>query len=258
MSRNVGRTGAAPWLGTLAVADGALCYAGALSNASGHHHVATQIVHAWAGSFELSDDRDNRVVTSAAIIPSGCDHSIRILEPVASGFIVFVDPSAPIMSQAEKLLRSGEDASRWAEAGQALGWEEPLAHDPASILRQIVDAQRHDDESVSDAWHPSVRQAVGLVPDLLPERVDLSTIARAVSLSPSRLSRLFNEQVGQSFPAYVRWVRLRFAVEALQRGLSLTDAAHAAGFTDSAHANRVCHEMFGLSPSEASRNLVWA
>ena len=46
-------------------------------------------------------------------------------------------------------------------------------------------------------------------------------------------------------------------VEALQQGASLTDASHAAGFTDSAHANRVCHEMFGMSPSRASRHLVW-
>ena len=252
------KAGAAPWSGVLAVADGALCYVGALSDARGHHHVATQIVRAWAGSFELSDGRNKRVVTSAAIIPSGCDHSIRILEPVVSGVLVFVDPAAPILSHVAKLARSSDDAGRWAEAGQALGWVEPKVSDPASILQGFIAAQRQDDGPGCEAWHPSVREAVELVPELLPERVDLSTIARAVSLSPSRLSRLFNDQVGQSIPTYVRWVRLRFAIEALQRGLSLTDAAHAAGFTDSAHANRVCHEMFGLSPSQASRNLVWA
>lgn len=82
----------APWSGVLAVADGALCYVGALSDAHGHHHVATQFVRAWAGSFELADGHNNRVVTSAAIIPSGCDHSIRILKPVVSGVLVFVDP----------------------------------------------------------------------------------------------------------------------------------------------------------------------
>jgi transcriptional regulator GlxA family with amidase domain len=38
-------------------------------------------------------------------------------------------------------------------------------------------------------------------------------------------------------------------------GGTLTDAAHAAGFADSAHMNRVCHEMFGLAPSEAVRRL---
>ncbi|MGI8814985.1 MAG: helix-turn-helix domain-containing protein [Pseudonocardia sp.] len=61
-----------------------------------------------------------------------------------------------------------------------------------------------------------------------------------------------------SFPAYLRWTRLRRAVEGLRAGGNLTDAAHAGGFTDSAHLNRVCHEMFGLAPSAiASDQLRW-
>ena len=255
---NVEGPGVAAWAGVLAVADGALCYVGALSDARGHRHVATQIVRAWSGSFELIDGRNNRVSTSAAIIPSGCEHSIRVLETVVHGALVFVDPAASLVSEVAKLVPSGDDASRWAEAGRALKWVEPSDPDPASILQAIVDVRRLDGESGCQDWHPGVRKALGLVAETLPERVTLSTIARAVSLSPSRLSSLFNDQVGQSLPSYVRWVRLRLAVEALQRGLSLTDAAHAAGFSDSAHANRVCHEMFGLSPSQASRNVVWA
>ncbi len=251
-------TGIAPWSGALAVADGALCYVGALSDARGHHHVATQVVRAWVGSFELADGHNNRVVTSAAIIPSGCEHSIRVLTPDVRGALVFIDPAVVVAPGMTGLAHNGDDATRWAQAGQALGWPDPADADPASILAKIVTTQRQGGGEASEAWHPSVRRAVELVPQLLPEPVDLSTIARAVALSPSRLSRLFNDQVGQSFPAYVRWVRLRLAVEALQQGMSLTDAAHAAGFTDSAHANRVCHEMFGLSPSQASRNLVWA
>lgn len=34
-------------------------------------------------------------------------------------------------------------------------------------------------------------------------------------------------------------------------GGTITDAAHAAGFTDISHANRAFHEMFGLTPSVA-------
>lgn len=100
--------------------------------------------------------------------------------------------------------------------------------------------------------------AVELIPRLLPGTVRLGDVAKHVGLSAGRLGRLFNDQVGQSFPTYVRWARLRAAVEAVRDGASLTEAAHSAGFTDSAHANRVCHEMFGLSPSAASRDLVWA
>lgn len=240
------------WSGALAVVAGALCYTGTLSDARQHHHVATQVVRAWAGAFELADARGRSAVTSAAVIPSGHDHSIRILEPT-SGVLAFLDPSA--------FSRTGtdsDDVADWVRAGDELPcWASPLP--PGRLLDELLTAPPSGYcRPTADIWHPSVLAAVELIPRLLPGTVRLTDVAKDVALSPGRLGRLFNEQVGQSFPTYVRWARLRSAVEAVRDGASLTDAAHAAGFTDSAHANRVCHEMFGLSPSAASRDLVWA
>ncbi|MCV7068867.1 helix-turn-helix transcriptional regulator [Mycolicibacterium farcinogenes] len=240
------------WSGALAVVAGVLCYTGTLSDARQHHHVATQVVRSWAGAFELSDGRGRRAVTSAAVIPSGRDHSIRILEPT-SGVLVFLDPSA-----FSRVGIDSDDVADWVRAGDELPcWTSPLP--PEMLLGELLAAPPSGYARPSaDLWHPSVLAAVELIPRLLPGTVRLGDVAKEVGLSPGRLGRLFNDQVGQSFPTYVRWARLRCAVEALRDGASLTDAAHAAGFTDSAHANRVCHEMFGLSPSAASRDLVWA
>ena len=55
-----------------------------------------------------------------------------------------------------------------------------------------------------------------------------------------------------SFSTYIRWLRLRRAMEVMSSGASLTTSAHEAGFTDSAHLNRICHSMFGLTPSAAT------
>ncbi|MEH3131214.1 MAG: AraC family transcriptional regulator [Mycolicibacterium neoaurum] len=248
----------ARWAGALAVADGALCYVGALSDADSHHHVATQIVRAWSGSFELTDGHGRCAMTQAAIIPSSCEHSIRVPHRDVRGALVFLDSGSALGSGIAELVSGGSDVTRWVTAGHELVKTMDLAAgDPASILETIAGARGADHHPGPGPWHPYVRLAVDRIAELLPEPVTLVEVANAVGMSPSRLSRLFNEQVGQSFPAYVRWRRLRLAVEALQRGASLTDAAHTAGFTDSAHANRVCHEMFGLSPSLASRHLVW-
>jgi AraC-like DNA-binding protein len=76
-----------------------------------------------------------------------------------------------------------------------------------------------------------------------------------VHLSPDRLGRLFTRDVGLSFSAYVRWARLMRAMEIARDGGTLTDAAHAAGFSDSSHANRVVHEMFGIAPITAQRGV---
>lgn len=240
------------WSGAVAVVAGALCYTGTLSDARQHHHVATQVVRTFTGAFELSDAHGRRVVTSAAVIPSGHDHGIRILEPT-SGILAFLDPS-----MFSRIATDSDDVATWVAAGHQLPcWTSPLP--PEQLLGQLIATPPTGyTRPTADIWHPSVLAAVELIPRLLPGQVRLTDVARQVALSPSRLGRLFNDQVGQSFPTYVRWARLRCAVEAVRDGASLTDAAHAAGFTDSAHANRVCHEMFGLSPSAASRDLVWA
>ncbi|MGA5215123.1 helix-turn-helix domain-containing protein [Streptomyces cinereoruber] len=78
-----------------------------------------------------------------------------------------------------------------------------------------------------------------------------------MGISPSRLGHLFAEQLGLAYPAWRRWMCLRRAVEAVRAGASLTDAAHDAGFADSAHLSRTCRAMFGLTPTEAVRAAGW-
>jgi AraC-like DNA-binding protein len=78
----------------------------------------------------------------------------------------------------------------------------------------------------------------------------VASVAGAVALSPDYLGRLCKQQTGVSLSAAIRWERLVAAVSHLLDGRSITDAAHLAGFADGSHANRVCWEMTGATPSE--------
>jgi len=84
----------------------------------------------------------------------------------------------------------------------------------------------------------------------MPTAADL---AQTVGLSEGRLLHLFSQQVGVPLRRYVLWLRLRhvFYVWALSR--SLTEAAHAAGFADSAHLSRTFRSMYGVRPSDLFR-----
>ncbi len=53
---------------------------------------------------------------------------------------------------------------------------------------------------------------------------------------------------------YVLWERLLLAIQQLTGGVTLTEAAHWAGFSDSAHFSRTFTRMFGLSPSLLTKN----
>jgi AraC-like DNA-binding protein len=84
---------------------------------------------------------------------------------------------------------------------------------------------------------------------------DAPALAASVHLSPGRLAQVFRAATGVSLRSYRLWLRLLDAVTALAGGASLTSAAHAAGFADSAHLSRTFRRMFGIAPSAWSRGL---
>jgi AraC family transcriptional regulator len=84
-------------------------------------------------------------------------------------------------------------------------------------------------------------------------RLPAAEAASLVRLSSHRFQHLFRDGTGIPFRRYLLWLRLVDAVEAIAGGASLTTAAHAAGFADSAHLSRTFRRMFGLTPSVVSK-----
>lgn len=87
----------------------------------------------------------------------------------------------------------------------------------------------------------------------LDEPLSLTKAAQGIYLSPSRLRHLFVEQTGLPFKTYLLWLRLVRAVQVYSEGKSLTEAAHLAGFSDSAHFSRIFRRTFGLPASTLTR-----
>ena len=77
--------------------------------------------------------------------------------------------------------------------------------------------------------------------------------AVGVHLSESRLRHLFVEQTGLAFKTYMLWLRMVHALQIYAEGHSLTDAAHGAGFADSAHFSRIFKRTFGLPATTLAR-----
>ena len=81
----------------------------------------------------------------------------------------------------------------------------------------------------------------------LDEPLGLSNAAGLVGLSRHRLRHLFVEQTGLQLRTYLLWLRLTRGLQSYARGSSLTEAAHDAGFSDSAHFSRTFRRMFGTA-----------
>jgi len=83
----------------------------------------------------------------------------------------------------------------------------------------------------------------------LDRPITLNAAAASVFLSPSRARHLFAANTGLPFKTFVLWQRLERAVELYAMGRSLTEAAHEAGFADSAHLSRTFRKTFGIPAS---------
>ena len=101
-----------------------------------------------------------------------------------------------------------------------------------------------------------IREAIARIHegDLLRAERPIRRLAARVYLSEGRFRHLFREQMGMSVGRYLLWERLLAAIDGAAKGASLSEAAHGAGFADSAHLSREFRAAFGLAPSEVFKN----
>ena len=80
----------------------------------------------------------------------------------------------------------------------------------------------------------------------------MGELTRIVSLSESRLSHLFKENVGISLKKYLLWCKLRTAIsQFLDKKEDLFSALIQSGFYDQPHFSRAFKTMLGVKPSQA-------
>jgi AraC-like DNA-binding protein len=84
-------------------------------------------------------------------------------------------------------------------------------------------------------------------PDAFGRAHDAAALA---CLSPSRFRARFDAELGLPFRRYRLWRRMAAVMRAVAAGATLTDAAHCAGFSSSAHLSTTFKRMFGLTASD--------
>ena len=213
-----------------------------------HRHFTASIVFALAEPFSFRAERQRwRTLRGVAVAPNIYQQMDSIGRRVA---ILQVDPETEAYARMARLF---------AERG-------PVVELAGAVVDRLVaaagDAERPDLDAaalwartldeVAGPWQhaatidPRVAQVQDLIKRSFPSAPAVAEVAAAVGLSASRLIHLWKDEVGISLRRYVLWLRLRHVIARITIGDSLTDAAHDAGFADSAHLSRTFSSMFGL------------
>lgn len=125
----------------------------------------------------------------------------------------------------------------------------------AERWRGFVPGQDDLREAVGDAARVPARgvdRRLSVALEALEDpRVDVATAAARARLSESRLTHLMTDTLGAPPRTWRAWLRLQRAIHAsVFGGVNLTEAAHHAGFADSAHLTRTCKLLTGVRPGQ--------
>jgi AraC-like DNA-binding protein len=234
--------------GTLFVSGTWVLYVGPLVATTQHAHHAAQIIIAPQGLY-IEDGGNRRIRMSAAVIPPRLRHRHGACTHAA---LLFLDGDDPTSRQ---LSRNAEPRCETWER-DTLDLSVPRDPTPAQA-RALVDSilPALEMREPPRPRHPAVRRMCEYLDR--SDHVDLAALSHEAGLSPRQMRHAFTRDVGLPMLAYLRWKRLRRAASAIEAGASLTAAAAAAGFADSAHLSRAFRQQFGLTPTQGLSSITW-
>jgi AraC family transcriptional regulator len=239
------------WEGaSLWIIDAAPAKPGETERADFHAHHAIQISLALGGWFRL-DTQDAHVRSEVAAVAADTKH---VIDAEGLTGIVFIEPE----SEAGRAITRRLFAERELVAVETKiigNFRERLAaastakddHALVALGRELVSILSAG--AVANDADPRIRKVIAWAAEQIDQPISLSDAIAVGGLSASRLRHLFVEQTGLPFKTYLLWLRLTRAVEVVAGGASLTQAAHEAGFSDSAHFSRTFRRMFGVPPA---------
>jgi AraC family transcriptional regulator, arabinose operon regulatory protein len=128
-----------------------------------------------------------------------------------------------------------------------------------NALEEILIHIAHHFKQHQSNLDPRIEEVLRLLADRMAEPLTVDELAQSVSLSPSRLSHLFKEQVGDSIIKTLLKMRLQQAARLLQfTTRQVNEIAHDVGFASPFYLTRQFKVYYGMSPTQYRANMQTA
>ncbi|WP_347985856.1 AraC family transcriptional regulator [Methylomonas sp. AM2-LC] len=241
------------------IRDGRTLFTGPLYYNASHQHGAPVFLAGLYGKFRLRLYGGDWLWCRTAIIPAGVPHELDVGgEPIT---VLYIEPTVATVDVFKPLINDSQ-ALNGALVGNGgeIHFMRDLYEDrnkpdwTSEALHNLLEYAKR--RSQVQAVDPRLTQIIDYLFEHGDDLTSVEILASQVELSSSRFQHMFSQQIGVPFRRYRGWNRMRQAIREIIRGHNFTTAAHATGFTDSAHFSHEFRKIFGAPPTITLRKLA--
>ncbi len=226
---------------------------GASFDAAPHNHHAIQVIWPQRNSLCKLNEND---IAELVIIDSKIEHQLQM----SAGWILLVEPKSNLGQELSNKL-AGQSLKTFSSPFSTTMKTPTQTEDLTVLLTPLFSTLKLtnqllliNNDTVVDKRIQQLLTQLGqcLHGDCIkPSNWRASEVAKQLALSESRFLHLFSEELGIAWRPYLLWRRMMCAIQAMVNNSSATEAAHLAGFSDSAHLSRTFKNAFGMTIRQA-------
>ncbi len=226
---------------------------GSSVDAAPHSHHAIQVI--WPENNSLSK-LNGSDISELVIIDSKVEHQLQM----SAGWILLVEPKSNL-GQALSSKLAGQALKAFSSSFYPTIKPPLQTEELTALLIPLFKALKLSNQSVfinhSTVVDKRIQRLLTELNQCLhgdcikPSNWRASEVASQLALSESRFLHLFSDELGIAWRPYLLWRRMMCAIQAMINNSSATEAAHLAGFSDSAHLSRTFRNSFGMTIRQA-------
>jgi AraC-like DNA-binding protein len=204
-----------------------------------HKHHALEIIVSIDGVIEIEDAFGNALASQVVLVLPDQLHQTTTTGEAA---FIFIEPESELAKTMLTTFKPAQSVQsiegRMSEADRKVFTSGSI---PKALSKVINSVNLIDDriQRVTDFFRSHITT----------HEFNLEMLAGIACLSTIRFTHLFKDRVGIPIRPFILWCRMRVAITSVLAGMTLTQAAHEAGFSDTAHLSRTFMDMFGVNPS---------
>lgn len=236
-----------------------------------HHHM--EVVYVVEGEVEVTIDFQSRRMRAGdlAVVFPHCVHGYTIADDCPPGTLFWGIVAAPTLAGdfTEELFRylpnhpfvsaeSIPDEALYALQRlfmERLRFRPLVAKSYLQLLLSLIWPVLDVTADKQAQWLDDIpHQAIRYVMEHYREPIQARTVAEALGISPSRLSRIFSTRLHMGFNQYLNQLRIQAAQDLLRStACPIIEIMLQVGFESQSNFNRVFREASGVSPQEYRR-----